>query len=121
LDGKKKWNKGAPLSKKSTGVGRGKNGGKKDATSAENEPPLQTVPLPAERDAVNNECVRDFLVDPAGADESATPAMVQQPQPPQPPLQQLPQPLLVPQAEQMPAAAGAPMLPVPVHIAPGFS
>ena len=80
--GKKKWNKGAPLSKKSTGVGRGNHCGKKDVTSVENEPPRQTVPLPADRNTVNNEYVREFLVDPPGAITAAANA--------QPPLTPVP-------------------------------
>ena len=71
------------------GVGRGKspkshgNGAGKNA-----EETLQTVPLPADRDTVNNSCVREFLVNPTViADENAVPAWAQ---PPLQPLQPLP-------------------------------
>ena len=40
-DGRKKWNKGAPLSKKSKGVGRGANLNKKNKGDT-----MTTVPLP---------------------------------------------------------------------------
>ena len=65
--GKKKWNRGAPLSKKATGVGRVK---KATGASGSNDEVLETVPLPAARDQITVECMREFLVDPptAGAE-----------------------------------------------------
>jgi hypothetical protein len=53
------------------GIGRGNNpkshGNKPRKDINNSEETLRTVPLPAERDAVQVECVRDFLVDPPAA------------------------------------------------------
>jgi hypothetical protein len=80
-NGKKKWNRGAPLSKFGKGIGRGGKG-KKD------EEQLETVPLPAEREAVSNDCVRDFLTVPntSGQEnaENVLPAVGLAPLPPIP-------------------------------------
>jgi hypothetical protein len=86
-DGRKKWNKGAPLSKKATGVGRGN--GRKQKIDA-NEGHLETMPLPAERETITVPCMRAFLVDaPAvgtepGKNEHAENAQLQPPSPPIP-------------------------------------
>ena len=75
-DGKKQWNHGAPLSKKAKmpGVGRGKN-----PKGLRPDEQLHTVPLPAERVAVANACVRDFLQEPT---ENKPPQVPPLPPPP---------------------------------------
>lgn len=82
MNSTKMWTKGAPLSKKAKmpGIGRGKNpnshGNKGDVAKEQRT----TVPLPADREEVTVQCVRDFLVDPpnVGA-ENATPQWAQPP------------------------------------------
>ena len=74
--GKKKWNKGAPLSKqpKMPGIGRGQHpnskAGKKldDNKSEQRDPQLPTsVPMPAALDEVNNMPMRTMLAADGGA------------------------------------------------------
>ena len=81
-DGRKKWNKGAPLSKKSKGVGRGFNQG----DGGKFVPKSMSVPLPTGRESINNTCTRDFLIDPpvAASEENAAPQSAEQPPVPPP-------------------------------------
>ena len=80
--GQKKWNHGAPLSKKSKGVGRGFN----KSDTGKFVPKTTTVTLPADRNEVMVPCTRDFLIDPPAATgaENAVPEWAQPPtmQPP---------------------------------------
>ena len=77
---------------KAPGIGRGNNpkshGNKPHKQEADR---LRTVPLPADREAIDNECVREFLVEPnVIANENAVPAWAQPPLQPLQPLQPLP-------------------------------
>jgi hypothetical protein len=61
-DGKKKWNAGAPLSKKGRGIGRGKSHGSKAHQQNNQSGGLgNTVPLPAHRCTVCNHCIVEYL------------------------------------------------------------
>ena len=78
--GAKKWNHGAPLSKKATGVGRGKKRSADDSEIVEEQPEAAEPPivfnvlLPADRNAVNGACLHAFLAGPAAG---AAPAMAE--------------------------------------------
>ena len=54
------------------GVGRGGNPSSHGSRPRKNDSheQLETVPLPADRDTVNNTCMRGFLEDPMQADEN---------------------------------------------------
>ena len=80
----KKWNKGAPLSKKAKipGIGRGNNpnshGNKPSKEAAEEQ--LQTVPLPTDREEIRDPTVRVWMESPNRRAPDAQ-------EPPQPPIQ----------------------------------
>jgi hypothetical protein len=82
-DGKKKWNHGAPLSKKTKleGVGRGNNpkshGNKPRKEEAKEQ--LQTVLLPTDREQIRDPTVRPWMASPERPSHDALP-----PQPPIP-------------------------------------
>jgi hypothetical protein len=63
LTAKKKWNKGAPLSKKSMGVGRGAGTvkGANGKFMRASDVGMQTVPLPATVEEINNASMADFF------------------------------------------------------------
>jgi len=87
---KRQWVHGAPNSKLSKGVGRGFNKGDngkfvpKTIDQAKEER-LETARLPADRNEITVECVRDFLVDPPTACAENTAPDWAQPPPVQPP------------------------------------
>ena len=103
-DGKKKWNHGAPLSKKAKveGVGRGNNpkshGNKPRQQDKQSGGLGDTVPLPAQRCSACKHCIVDYLSDTCGMCAEIAP--------------------LLPENRAGPAGSTRVLPPVPVALAP---